>query len=101
MTEQELSQELLKRFEVVEKTSGMDLGSLNHEKTFGLVLDEEHSMKELEEFEQLRLTLIDEIIMINKKLKYKADFKKIKKATMKNMIEGPPISQLLLASKDS
>ena len=49
-------------------------------------------MKGSEEFEQLRLQLIDEVIMINKKLKYKADFKKIKKETMKNMIEGPPIS---------
>lgn len=39
-------------------------------------------MKDSEEFELLRLTLINEIIMINKKLKYKADFKKIKKATM-------------------
>ena len=90
----------MKRFEVVEKTTCMDLGSLNHEKNFGCHKDEETNLKEMEEFDQLRLQMVDEVIMINKKLKYKADFKKIKKETMKNMIEGPPISQLSLSSKE-
>lgn len=32
LTEYELRDEIIKRFEFVEKTIGMDLGSLNHEK---------------------------------------------------------------------
>jgi len=36
LTEQELSQEIMKRFEVVDRTTGMDLGSLNHEKALWL-----------------------------------------------------------------
>ena len=50
MTEQELREEIMKKFEVVEKTSCMDLGSLNHEKSFGYLPDEETNMKEMEEF---------------------------------------------------
>lgn len=88
----------MKRYEHVEKTTGLDLGSLNHEKAFGYTIDEELDLKEQQEFDQLRLTLMDEILVINKKLKYKADLKTIKKATMKNMIEGPPIYSLSLSS---
>jgi hypothetical protein len=36
--------------------------------------------------------LVEEIVIINKKLKHKKDLKVIKKEAMKFMIEGPPIN---------
>ncbi len=36
--------------------------------------------------------MIDDIVIVNKRLKHKKDLKVIKKEAMKNMIEGPPIN---------
>jgi hypothetical protein len=91
----ELREEIRKRFEVVEKTVGMDFGSLNHHNKDSLYhtsdAELELMMKDCEEFEQLRLQHIDDVIALNKKIKHKKDMKKIKKATMKSMIEGPAL----------
>lgn len=64
-------------------------------------VDEELIMKDLEEFEQLRISLIDDIMMINKRIKHKKDMKVIKKEAMKNMIEGPPINTSIPIEFDS
>lgn len=56
------------------------------------MIDEELAMKDTEEFDQLRKSLLPELDLLNKKMKYKVDLKKIKKEAMKNMIEGPSIS---------
>jgi hypothetical protein len=54
-------------------------------------------MKDHEEFEKLRIELHEDIICINKKIKYAKDLKKIRKATMQNMIEGPPVTCLQMS----
>ena len=95
MESTELRQEIRKRYEVVEKTLCMDFGQLNHHKekeSFPNETEMEMVMKDNEEFEQLRIANIEEIISINKKIKYKKNIKKIKKEAIKNMIDGPAIA---------
>lgn len=90
----ELREEIRKRYEVVEKTTVMDFDQLNghKEKLFhNSEAEMELMMKDNEEFEQLRMQHIDDVIGLNKKIKHKNDMKKIKKEAMKNMIEGPPL----------
>lgn len=45
-------------------------------------------MKDNEEYEQLRIESIPQIMKINKKIKFKKDLKRIKREAMKNMIDG-------------
>ena len=45
-------------------------------------------MKDKEEFEELRQASIEEIKALNKKMKHKNGLRKIKKETMKHMIDN-------------
>jgi hypothetical protein len=49
----------------------------------------------------LRKSLIVEVEILNKKLKYKNDMRIIKKEAFKNMIECPSLNEMSLTKKDS
>jgi len=57
-------------------------------------------MKDLEEFEQLRNTLTHEIDVINKRITYRKNLKKIKKAT-KNMIEYSTTPSMIIPKQSN
>ena len=99
--ELEFKEEILRRFEVIEKTGALDFDYLNHNKTYGSFIDQETDQKDQEEFEQLRQELIGDVLMLNKKIKHKFDMKKIKKEVMKNMVEGPPILSSMISLPDT
>ena len=58
----------------------------HHENPMSPLFGDDSILKDFEEFEKLRIDLIDEIEIINKRLKHAKDMRKIKKATLKNMI---------------
>lgn len=77
----------------MEKLALLDFEKLNSkEKSINSNIDQELILKDLEEFEQLRQEVQDEIHILNKRIKHKRDIKIIKREAMKNMIEGPPIN---------
>lgn len=88
----ELREDILKRFEILEKTATMDFDQLHlQEKILMSSIDQELMLKDLEEFELLRSLLNDEILSINKRLSYKKSLKKIKREAYKHMVEGPAV----------
>eukprot|EP00347_Sterkiella_histriomuscorum_P001022 403373639 len=84
----ELEEEIKRRYEVVEKTAVMDFDQLSkNDKIMSQSVDQELMLKDLEDFEQLRVSMIEDIEVVNKRLSYKKNLKIIKKAAMKFMIE--------------
>jgi hypothetical protein len=79
----------------------MELGKTTHKNPLVQLLSQAQILKDSEDYDKLRCSLIQELDKINKKIAYKKNLRKIKKEVMKDMIAGPSMYQMILTKKDS